>query len=112
MINALRVCAALSVLIAGAGPAFAAEARGKEPGRACNKVHKAKTHKCRSLTGNPRGPWWVIVKQGEYKTCGPSSKQEDTCEEKAKATHAIEIYSDKTCKVLVKTTSVDESRCD
>lgn len=86
---------------------------GKARGQACKVAHAAKIHPCRSITGNPRrGPWWVIVKEGAYKTCGRSNNPEETCVEKSKATHTIEIYSNNTCTALVKTISVDQARCD
>ena len=84
----------------------------KTRGQACNVTHAAKTHPCRSITGNPRGPWWVIVREGAYKTCGASNNPEDTCEEKAKATHTIEIYSNKACTVKTRSIGVDQARCD
>ena len=43
-----------------------------EPGQACNVQHAANTHPCTSLSGNPKeGTWFVILKEGAYKTCGP-----------------------------------------
>ena len=89
-----------------------AKAPAKGRGQACNVAHAAKTQPCRSITGNPRGPWWVIVKEGAYKTCGRSDNPEETCVEKAKATHTIEIYKNNACTVLLKTISVDQARCD
>lgn len=104
------VSAAIVAVLAVA-PALAAEQAGK--GMACNVEHEAKTHKCRTISGNPEtGPKGVIVKDGAFKTCGESDNPEDTCTEQAKSTHTIELYSDAECTKLERKIVVDESRCD
>ena len=80
--------------------------------QACNVQHAAATHGCRSISGNPSGPWWVIVKDRAYKTCGPSSNPRDSCTERTRATHTIEAYSDNRCTQRVRTINVDQKRCD
>lgn len=93
---------------------IAAAASAGEPmsGKACNVEHEAKTHSCRSISGNPNGPKWVIVKDGAYKTCGDSDNPKDTCKEEDKATHTIEIYNDADCTQLNQSINVSQLRCD
>ena len=82
------------------------------PRQACNVQHAGATHGCRSISGNPSGPWWVIVKERAYKTCGPSDNPRDNCTERAKATHTIEAYSDSRCTQQIRRIAVDQKRCD
>lgn len=104
------VSAAATVVLLSA-TAHAAE-QGKK-GMACNVEHEAKTHKCRTISGNPEtGPKGVIVKDGAFKTCRESENPDDTCAEKPKATHTIELYSDTDCTKLERKLVVDENRCD
>ena len=107
--HALVSITATAVLLTST--AYAAEQA--EKGMDCNVTHEAKTHKCRTISGNPEtGPKGVIVKDGAFKTCGESDNPDDTCTEKPKATHTIELYSDTDCTKLERKLVVDENRCD
>ncbi len=113
------LCFALAATAAAAQPketTGTSEVKGLKPpagGQACNVQHAAKTHPCTSLSGNPKeGTWYVILREGAFKTCGPGGEPGETCAEKDKATHVIEIYRNAKCAGAPRKINVSEKRCD
>jgi hypothetical protein len=110
-----------AVLIASAAAAqpkvsgASSEVKGLKPagGQACNVPHAANTHPCTSLSGNPKeGTWYIVLREGAFKTCGPGGEPGETCVEKDKATHVIEIYRNAKCAGTPRKINVSEKRCD